>query len=184
MDEPKKLDVITFSGNGEPTLHPDFAGIIDDTIAVRNEYAPNAKVSVLSNATNLLKPAVFAALQKVDNPILKLDSAIIETLNRINLPVHNISIADIISGMQQFNGNFILQTMFLRGEHNGKSIDNTTETELKALLACLEATHPRQVMIYPIDRDTPADSLVKLSQSEMQAIAATISEAGFNVLYV
>lgn len=196
----KEIDVITFSGNGEPTLHPDFYEIICNTIDTRNKYYPKAKISVLSNSTMLLKKNVFEALIKIENPILKIDSANIETLEKINLQniknifkdennptlsKRKISIEKIIAGMKQFNGNFIMQTMFLRSIENGKiAIDNTTEEEIQGLINVMTETNPRQIMIYPIDRETPAKNLIKLDTNEMQRIADTITKAGFNVMFV
>ncbi len=178
------IDVITFSGNGEPTLNPDFLEIINDTIELRNKFFPNVKISVLSNATNLDNPKVIEALKKIENPILKLDSANIETLKLINQPNINITIEKIVAGMQKFNGNFILQIMFIRGEYNNKQFDNTTEKEIKDMIELMKKTNPRQVMIYPIDRETPAKNLVKLNSKEMKRIYNIIKDAGYNVLAV
>lgn len=179
------IDVITFSGNGEPTLNPNFTEIIDETIKIRNLLYPNIKISVLSNATNLHNPEVLKALKKVDNPILKLDSAFDDTLNAINQPISKtITVEKIVSGMKQFNGNFILQIMFIKGTWNNKVFDNTTAKEINALLDIMKQTKPRQVMIYPIDRETPAKDLVKLDRSEMRRISKIIEEAGYNVLAV
>jgi len=177
------IDTITFAGNGEPTLHPDFLEIINDTIEIRNKFCPTVKISVLSNATRLLNKNVFDGLSKIENPILKLDSAKSKTLEKINLPniFSDNFIEKIVEGMQQFNGNFILQIMFLRGEHNGIFIDNTTVEEISGLIEIMELTKPRQVMIYPIDRATPAKNLIKLDAEEMQKIATQIEAKGFNV---
>ncbi|MCL2039308.1 MAG: radical SAM protein [Bacteroidetes bacterium] len=188
-----KIDSITFSGNGEPTLHPLFPAIIYDTIELRNKYLPNTNISVLSNSTNLSNDAVVNALKKIDNAILKLDSANINTFENINLyNINNkkldgttkISIEKIIDGMKKFDGNFIFQIMFLRGKINGQIIDNTTEIEINGLINAIKKTNPKQIMIYPIDRITPADNLTKLDAHEMQKIANIIRNAGFNVLCV
>ena len=81
-------DVITFSGNGEPTLHPDFLGIIEDTCRLRDAFCPSAKVSVLTNSTQLVREEVVRALRLCDNRILKLDSAITATMRLIDQPVN------------------------------------------------------------------------------------------------
>ena len=177
------FDSITFSGNGEPTLHPDFHNIIDDTIGIRNKLFPNVKITVLSNSTNLHKDSVVSALKKIENPILKIDSANIETLRKINQPTSKtFSIEKIVSGMKQFDGDFIMQTMFLKGEHNGNFIDNTSEEEVNGLIEVMRETRPRLIMIYPIDRETPAQNLVKLDKVEMLRLENMISKAGFNVV--
>ena len=177
------LDVITFSGNGEPTLHPDFLGIIEDTCALRDRYCPSAKVSVLSNSTQLGRPDVIRALRLCDNRILKLDAATDEMMRRIDLPVNEqLSVATIIGWLQQFNGDFTLQTCFLRGEHDGRVIDNTAPEELQAWYQAVELLHPRQIMIYVIDRKTPEQRLEKIPRAEMERIAAPLIAKGYDVI--
>ena len=171
-------DVITFAGNGEPTMHPDFEHIIDDTIALRDKFAPNAKVSVLSNATQLHREGVIRALRKVDNPILKLDSAIDTTAHLINKPCGNYSVENIIEQLSAFGKEFVLQTMFLRGEYNGNHIDNTTESEIMAWLAVVEHLRPRSVMVYSIDRATPCKTLQKVEREELDKIAERVRALG------
>ena len=173
-------DVITFAGNGEPTLHADFEAIIEDTIQLRNKYCPTAKVSVLSNSTKIHKPHIFSALNKVDNNILKFDTAIDSTLQLIDRPTgKNINVSWFINHLKKFNGKLIIQTMFLRGEYEGEKFDNTTELELDAWLNALDEIQPQQVMIYTIDRETPAQNLEKISQKELNAIAEKARKRGF-----
>ena len=177
------LDVITFSGNGEPTLHPEFLGIIEDTCALRDRYCPNAKVSVLSNSTQLGRPDVVQALRLCDNRILKLDAATDEMMRRIDLPVNGqLTVATLMQWLAQFDGDFTLQTCFLRGEHDGQPIDNTTPHELEAWYRAVETLRPKQDMIYVIDRKTPEEHLEKISREQMEAIAAQHIEKGFDVL--
>lgn len=177
------LDVITFSGNGEPTLHPDFLGIIQDTCALRNQYAPNAKISVLSNSTQLGRSDVVDALHLCDNRILKLDSAIDTTMQLIDKPVNpNLTVEQVAQWLSLFDGDFTLQTCFLRGEYNGQIIDNTTPKELSAWYAMVKRLHPKQVMIYVIDRATPLQTLSKVPPHEMQAIAAPLRQQGIDVI--
>ena len=176
-------DVITFSGNGEPTLHPDFLGIIQDTCALRDQYCPNAKVSVLSNSTQLGRKDVVEALLLCDNRILKLDSAIDTTMQLIDKPVNqHLTVAQIIQWLSLFEGNFTLQTCFLRGEYEGKVIDNTTREELDAWYQAVNILQPKQVMIYVIDRATPLQSLSKVHADVMEAIAAPLREKGIDVI--
>lgn len=176
-------DVITFSGNGEPTLHPDFLGIIQDTRALRDQYCPNAKVSVLSNSTQLGRKDVVEALLLCDNRILKLDSAIDTTMQLIDKPVNqHLTVAQIVQWLSLFEGNFTLQTCFLRGEYEGRVIDNTTPEELSAWYQIVDILHPKQVMIYVIDRATPLQTLSKVPADEMEAIAAPLREKGIDVI--
>ena len=176
-------DVITFSGNGEPTLHPDFLGIIQDTCALRDQYCPKAKVSVLSNSTQLGRKDVVEALLLCDNRILKLDSAIDTTMQLIDKPVNqHLTVAQIIQWLSLFEGNFTLQTCFLRGEYEGKVIDNTTREELDAWYQAVNILQPKQVMIYVIDRATPLQTLSKVPADVMEAIAAPLREKGIDVI--
>jgi wyosine [tRNA(Phe)-imidazoG37] synthetase (radical SAM superfamily) len=181
QDQEKFPDSITFSGNGEPTMHPDFAEIIDDTIALRNKYSPTAKISVLTNATMLAKTKVVAALLKTDNAILKLDSGITETAVLINEPQFAYSVEKVMEYMQNLKKQMVLQTMFLRGTYNQKRIDNTTETEINAWIEAIKKIEPRQIMIYTIDRETPAKNLEKISFDELEKIAERARILGYKV---
>ena len=176
------LDVITFSGNGEPTLNPRFAEIIDDTIALRDKYFPLVKISVLSNSTRLDDEKVVAALRKVDNNILKLDSAITPTMRLIDQPNSpSFTSEKVIEQLAQFSGQCVVQTMFLRGKHDEKIIDNTTQQEVEALIEAYKQINPRQVMIYSIDRKTPEQQLEKVSREELETIAELIRKEGIDV---
>lgn len=182
LKEGLDLDVITFSGNGEPTLHPDFLGIIEDTCALRDQYCPTAKVSVLSNSTQLGRPDVVQALRLCDNRILKLDAGTDEMMRRIDLPVNpNLTVQQIMEWLQTFDGDFTLQTCFLQGEHNGQRIDNTTPEELTAWYKAVDTLHPKQIMIYVIDRKTPEEHLSKIPRAEMERIAAPLIAKGYDV---
>jgi wyosine [tRNA(Phe)-imidazoG37] synthetase (radical SAM superfamily) len=172
-------DVITYAGNGEPTLHPDFPGIIDDSISLRNKYFPEARIAVLSNATTISNPLIKAALLKVDQNILKLDSAFDSTIKIHNHPRVDINIEELIRNLCGFNGKVIIQTLFLRGTHNGKAIDNTTSVEIDAWLKAIERIKPSEVMIYTISRDTPeGSSLTKVPLIELKGIAALVESMG------
>jgi wyosine [tRNA(Phe)-imidazoG37] synthetase (radical SAM superfamily) len=177
------LNVITFSGNGEPTLHPDFLGIIQDTCELRDLYCPEAQISVLSNSTQLMREDVVEALRLCDNRILKLDSAIDDTMRLIDQPVNpNLSVKQIVERLQQFDGDFTLQTCFLHGEYQGQIIDNTTSEELQAWYQIIEVLHPKQVMIYVIDRTTPLQTLSKVPAEQMQQIAQPLRDKGIDVI--
>ena len=174
-------DVITFAGNGEPTLHPDFEEIIDDTIELRDRLTPNARIAVLSNATRLHKASVIRALLKVEDNIQKLDSAFEETIQRIDCPVSNFKLENVVENLKLFKGKVIIQTLFLRGSFDGEIIDNTTEEELAEWLKLVTEIKPSQVMIYTIDRDTPASGLEKVKIDELQKIAYRVRAVGFDV---
>ncbi len=177
------LDVITFSGNGEPTLHPDFPHIIDDTLALRDCYYPDAKVSVLTNSTMIFNKDVADALKKVDNNILKLDSAIESTMRLIDRPnSKGFTVENVIKGLKQFEETGIIQTMMLRGEHDGVTVDNTTDEEIEALIDAYKAIKPREIMLYSLDRSTPEERLVKVEKDELEMIGDRIaSETGIKV---
>ena len=175
-------DVITFSGNGEPTLHPEFAGIIDDTLALRNRLCPQARVAVLSNSTMLHKDDVFQALCKVDDNIMKLDSVLDVRIRQIDNPENKyFSYAELIRQLCRFNGRLIIQTMFLRGIRDGIVIDNTGDEEIAAWMEALKQINPRKVMIYTINRETPVKTLLKIPPSELETIAERLRKEGFEV---
>ncbi len=173
-----KPDVLTFAGNGEPTAHPQFPEIIEDTLALRDKYFPQAKVSVLSNSTFIYRPAVFAALSKVDNNILKLDTVNEDYINLLDRPTGRYSVNDIIEGMKAFKGNCIIQTMFLKGGYQGKDMDNTSDEYVLPWLKVVKEIAPRQVMIYTIDRETPDHDLRKATPAELDRIVGLIKAAG------
>jgi wyosine [tRNA(Phe)-imidazoG37] synthetase (radical SAM superfamily) len=172
-------DVITYAGNGEPTLHPEFPAIINDSIALRNMYFPEARIAVLSNATTIGNPLIKAALLKVDMNILKLDSAFDSTIKIHNQPRVDINAEDLINNLAGFNGKLIIQTLFLRGTYKGQVIDNTTQVEITAWLKAIERIRPSEVMIYTISRDTPEGStLKKIPPGELKEIAALVNSIG------
>ena len=176
-----KPDVLTFAGNGEPTAHPEFAGIIDDTLALRDKYFPQAKVSVLSNSTFIHKAEVFKALNKIDNNILKLDTVNVDYINKVDRPTGHYDVNEIIEEMKAFKGNLIIQTMFMKGESQGKSVDNTTDEYVLPWLEAVKEIAPRQVMIYTIDRETPDHDLKKAAHEELDRIAELVKEANIPV---
>jgi len=175
------LDVITFAGNGEPTIHPHFTEIIDDTIELRDSFFPKARIAVLSNSTMLHKPKVVAALQKVDQNILKLDSGFDSTIKILNKPKKPITVEQVVENLKQFNGNFILQTLFVRGIYNGKMVDNSTPAEIEKWLSILKEIKPREVMVYTFARSTPVDSLIKVPHPELEKIATRVRALGISV---
>ncbi len=174
-------DVLTFAGNGEPTAHPCFPEIIEDTLALRDNYFPNAKVSVLSNSTFIHRPAVFEALNKIDNNILKLDTVDEEYVRVLDRPAGHYSIRKIIEGMKAFKGNCIIQTMFLKGSYKGQDMNNTSDKFVLPWLETVKEIAPRQVMIYTIDRETPDHDLQKATHEELDRIAERIRETGIPV---
>ncbi len=181
LTENQLPDVITFAGNGEPTLHPEFAGIIDDTLELRDQLSPGARIAVLSNATMIHKNVVFQALLKVEDNIQKLDSAFEETIKLLDCPIKNFSLQKTVEQLTEFQGKVIIQTLFLRGTYQGQKVDNTTEKEILAWIELLKKIKPSQVMIYTIARDTPIDTLEKVSAKDLNSIAIQVENAGFKV---
>jgi wyosine [tRNA(Phe)-imidazoG37] synthetase (radical SAM superfamily) len=175
------IDNITFAGNGEPTIHPEFPVIIDETIRLRNKYYPESKISVLSNATMLHNIAVIEALKKIENNIQKLDCGSETTFQKMNKPLTKITLNDIINQLCKFTENLTIQTMFLKGEYSGQIIDNTTDEEVKLWLEHLKKIRPALVMIYPIARATPTSNLVKLKAEELQLIAKKVEKTGIKI---
>ena len=171
-------DVLTFAGNGEPTCHPHFAEIIDDTIRLRDRYCPQAKVSVLSNSTMIHRQQVHDALMRVDNNILKLDTIDPDYIMKVDHPNGTYDVNDIVSHMKDFKGHVIIQTMFMKGLSNGESVDNTGEEFVGPWLEAIKEIRPQQVMIYTIDRETPTQGLEKASREQLDAIRDRVIEAG------
>ena len=171
-------DVLTFAGNGEPTGHPRFADIINDTIHLRNKYCPKAKVCVLSNSTMIHRQQVHDALMLVDDNILKLDTVSPQYIQKVDRPNAQYDVNTIIERMKAFNGHLIIQTMFMRGEYQGESVDNTTEEYVAPWLDVVKQIKPQQVMVYTIDRETPAHGLEKASHEQLDAIRDRVIAAG------
>jgi len=174
-------DVITFAGNGEPTMHPQFEDIINDTILLRNSYAHQCQITVLSNATMLHSATVMNALKRVDKAFMKIDSAIEPTTRIINQPTNGVALKTLASQMEQLGEKLIIQTMFIRGTANGKQFDNTTIQEIEALTAFYRTTNPREIHIYSIARDTPIETIETISKPELTKIATIISQQVFTV---
>ena len=175
------LDIITFAGNGEPTMHPEFAGIIDDTVELRDKYMPGSRIAVLSNAFHLNKDEVKKALLKVDDNILKLDSGREETILALDRPVGTYSLSKIIDELKWFKGNLIIQTMFVEGYVDGVDIDNTGQKDIGPWLDILDFVKPAKVMVYTIDRDTPFESVKKVKFDKLNHIAAKVEKLGIPV---
>jgi wyosine [tRNA(Phe)-imidazoG37] synthetase (radical SAM superfamily) len=171
-------DVLTFAGNGEPTLHPHFAEIIDDTLVLRDKYFPDVKVSVLSNAAHINRPAVFEALNRVDNNILKLDTVDEEYMRLLNRPVVNYSLPEVIKQLKAYHGKCIIQTLFLKGVYNGRNVDNTSDICVLPWIEVIKEIAPKQVMIYTIERETPDHNLIKASPAELDRIVSLLAQEG------
>lgn len=171
-------DVLTFAGNGEPTLHPDFAAIIDDTIALRDKYFPDAKVSVLSNSTQIVRQEVFDALCRVDNNMCKLDTVSPDYIHMVDRPNGHYVPEEIISQLRKFGKRCIIQSMFMKGEFQGESTDNTTEEFVAPWLETIKSIGPKEVMVYTIDRETPAHGLLKASHEDLDSIGDRVRALG------
>lgn len=171
------VDSITFSGDGESTINPDFPQIIDDTLALRDQYYPKAKVSVLSNATQVHRPEIFKALRKVENPIMKIDAPTNELVEKINKPAPGYDVDRVVEALKQFNGDFVLQTMFLKS----KDFDSSSPEVLQGWMDIVRLLRPREVMAYTIDRPTPEEGLQKFTVEEMRALLKPLIDEGFNL---
>lgn len=177
-DNGPKPDVLTFAGNGEPTSHPHFPEIMDDTLRLRDKYFPNAKVSVLSNSTFIHRKAVHDALMRIDNNILKLDTVDPVYINKVDRPVGFYDVNKIIEGLKSFKGHVIIQTMFMKGQIDGEDVDNTGDRYVIPWLNAVKEIAPREVMIYTIDRETPDHDLLKASHEELDSIRDRVITAG------
>ena len=174
-------DVLTFAGNGEPTLHPHFPEIIEDTRALRDRYFPEAKISVLSNSTQVFRPEVFEALKRVDNNILKLDTVDGDYIRLVDRPSGHYEVDRLVERLKAFEGKVIIQTMFMKGSFEGKDVDNTSDRFVEPWLKAVKEIGPSQVMIYTIDRETPDHDLRKATHEELDHIAARVRQEGLTV---
>lgn len=171
-------DVLTFAGNGEPTIHPHFGEIIDDTIKLRDRLCPEAKVSVLTNATLITREKVFEALKRVDNNILKLDTVDSGYISFIDRPAGIYNLDAIIERMKAFGKDAVIQTMFLKGEVDGRNVNNTGDHYVMPWIATVKEIGPREVMIYTIDRETPVSTLEKAPKETLDRIVTLLEERG------
>lgn len=176
-----KVDSISFTGNGEPTLHKDFPAIIDKVVELRDKYFPQAVISVFSNSTTLGRPGVFEALMKVDNRIMKVDCSDAATVAAINRPAGQFSLEKVLDDLERFNGDFILQTMFFKGNLDGREIDLTAPELVAGWSDIVRRLHPSKIMAYSLDRDTPVAGLRKVEREELQAITAPLRDEGFEI---
>lgn len=179
--EGQQPDVLTFAGNGEPTLHPHFAEAVDCVLRLRDRYCPEAKVSVLSNATQIHRPDVREALRRVDNNIQKLDTVDAEYILKTDRPQGHYCVEDTIANLCLFQGHVIIQTLFMQGTAGGVDYDNTRPAYLPPYLEALQRIGPQQVMIYTIDRETPVAGLRKASPQQLDDIAARVRALGLDV---
>lgn len=174
-------DVLTFAGNGEPTLHPHFPEIIEDTRVLRDRYFPKARISVLSNSTQIFRPEVFEALKRVDNNILKLDTVDADYIRLVDRPSGHYDVDRLVERLKAFEGKVIIQTMFMKGSFEGKDVDNTSDRFVEPWLAAVKEIGPSQVMIYTIDRETPDHDLRKATHEELDRIGERVRQAGLKV---
>lgn len=174
-------DVLTFAGNGEPTLHPHFPEIVDRVRGVRDELCPSAKMSILSNATQIRRPEIREALRHFDNNILKLDTVNPAYINNVDRPQGHYDVEEQIRCLEMFQGQCIIQTMLMRGEYEGHDLDNTGEAYVGPYLEALARIKPKAVMLYTLDRETPVGGLLKADADVMQSIAERIRALGIEV---
>jgi wyosine [tRNA(Phe)-imidazoG37] synthetase (radical SAM superfamily) len=177
----KQIDSITFAGNGEPTLHPQFPEIVDDVVELRDKEYPEAKIAILSNATTITDNKIYKALHRADQNILKLDTAFNETIQTINCPRIKVKAEELINNLKNFNGNLIIQTLFLKGNYKGKYIDNTSPEEVNAWLNALQLIKPSQVMIYTFSRETPISGLEKIPKRILVDIGNRVKKLGLDI---
>lgn len=175
-----RIDCITFAGNGEPTMHPEFKDILAGTIRARNRYYPKSKIVVLSNAALLANKSVVEALRMADLRIMKLDAGTEEVFKQINKPLSRLTLARIVEQLRQFKGDLYIQTLFLKAYVDNKLVDNTTDAEVAAWIDLLKQINPKHVMIYTVDRETPLESVKKINPSELEDICRRVRAAGIS----
>ncbi|HNV94848.1 MAG TPA: radical SAM protein [Bacteroidales bacterium] len=184
LESQTPLDVLTYAGNGEPTLHPDFPEIVLKTIALRNNYFPQKEIVLLTNGTTITSPKIKDIILQIEKPVLKLDSAIEQTMRAINLPSANFNLKNYLEQLYLLKEKVYIQTMFLKGNHFGTNIDNTTNDEVNALIEQYKKIQPKAVMLYSLDRVPPLSSLIKVDTETLRSIANKIEAAGIKTIWV
>ena len=180
-DEGVKIDSISFTGNGEPTLNKDFPEIVDKTVELRDKFFPSAVISVFSNSTTLEKRGVFDALMKIDNRIMKVDCCDEQLLAVVNRPLGVFSLERVLKNLERFNGDFILQTMFFKGAVDGCEFDLTSPQLVEGWMEIVRRLRPSKILAYSLDRDTPVAGLMKIPRERLQEITAPLRDEGFEV---
>lgn len=176
------VDSITFSGNGEPTLYPFFDKLIDALLILRDKYYPSAVITCLSNSTQLFRPEIISALKKIENPLLKLDAGTQEMLNIVNAPLANVDIEEVTNQLCSFEGKLVVQTLFFSGEKDGKPFDNSVGEEWDSWLERIKRIKPERIMVYSLDRETPAMNLHKFSIEYLQQLVDKLKAEGFDAV--
>ncbi len=171
-------DVLTFAGNGEPSVHPQFAEIVKEVAALRDKYFPNAKLSILSNATRISKPEVREALRMFDNAIMKLDTVSPGYIEKVDRPCGHYDVEEQIKWLTEMHERIIIQTMFMEGEHEGEDVSNCSEQYVTPWLEAVARIQPQKVMIYTVDRETPSPLLRKASRETLDAIRDRVLALG------
>ena len=162
---PDDFEYITFSGNGEPTLHPDFPELVKDTGQLRDKYRPQAKIGLLSNSTGLERESVRASISGIDFPMFKLDAGSETTFVAMNRPARGVAFYAIVDRLSALSG-ILIQTVLIDGTPN-----NTSDEELDAYFALLSRIHPREVHIYSIDRPVPQTDIRLVPPERLRQIA-------------
>lgn len=164
-DQGERIDAITFAGNGEPTLYPEFKALIDGTIELRTKWVPEARVIVLTNASELHRPEIREALLRADETCIKLDAISPKAVRAINKPHPSLSMENLINQMLTFPSP-VIQTMFIHGP-----ADNTGEKEIALWIDTLKRIRPARIDLYSIDRAAPDPRVTRVSAETLQTIA-------------
>ncbi|HQE93582.1 MAG TPA: radical SAM protein [Anaerolineae bacterium] len=164
------VDYLTFSGNGEPTLHPYFPAIVAATRRLRDAMAPHVKLALFSNATTALMPSIQTALDHFDAPILKLDAGDPATLARINRPAPGVTLDTILEGLRM-TPHLIVQSVLVDGE-----VSNIKGEAFAAWVTALKAIHPAAVQIYSTDYPVPDAGVERVLPYVLKRLAHEVTE--------
>lgn len=168
LEEHPDVDFVTFSGNGEPTLHPNFAKIVDGVNnVVKTNILSNAKVALLTNGSTLVNKKTMEAISKIDRVYIKLDAPNEPLFRKINKPALSIDFNRMIESMKEVS-NLRLQTMLMEGV-----VTNCDPKSLEDYYNLIAYLQPEEVHIYTIDRPTPVEGLLKVSPEKLNMIAET-----------
>ena len=174
------VDYITYAGNGEPTLHPYFLEIAKKVSELRDQYFPKCSIALLSNGSTLSKEKIKASFAYIEDVILKIDAGHQQLFQLINRPNEHLQLDDICNNMVNLQGNFIAQSMFLKGNADGVEFDNSDQKVVAKWKEKIQMLRPKYVQIYSISRDTPLESIQPISKERLQNIAEQLENMGIH----
>jgi wyosine [tRNA(Phe)-imidazoG37] synthetase (radical SAM superfamily) len=164
------LDYLTFSGNGEPTLHPDFPEIVSGLLRLRDEMCPQARLAILSNSSRMHRPEIRQAVERLDDPIMKLDAGDPQTLSLLSRPSAAVTFEKLVEGLAGMP-RLIIQTMIIAGE-----VQNVEGEAHEAWLAAVARLSPEMVQLYSAERPVAESGVRRVPKERLEELARQAQE--------